>query len=258
MPCCLHSNSFLGFFFSPTVLGHQQITCWKEPATELIFRKFLSLALSFPNSTNKNYFFKKICNSMFYKITLSSPYLRQLTARTITNFTKPKTSVNVVELSWVEFITSSCKLWAYELMCERTCKSANTHVHHQISKTAVITWWQTPRILETLVPVVAKWSGPKAAFLALMLFLASWGNQRFLLLGHQQSTCRKHPTIQLIFSQFDDFAKFSFFTTLISQMTLKFESDLIRSKKLGMPNLFDCMNFFMCSLLLPQSWLLNY
>ncbi len=50
MPCYLDFDSILGFCFSQKVLVHQQITCWKEPTTELTFRKFLLLALSFPNS----------------------------------------------------------------------------------------------------------------------------------------------------------------------------------------------------------------
>ncbi len=48
MPCYLGAVSFLGLWFSPTVLGQQQIICRKKPATELIFRKFLSPALHFP------------------------------------------------------------------------------------------------------------------------------------------------------------------------------------------------------------------
>ena len=57
---CLSMTYYLGFCFSPTVLGHQQITCWKQPATELIFRKFLSLALSFQNSRRIRYTTKQI------------------------------------------------------------------------------------------------------------------------------------------------------------------------------------------------------
>ncbi len=49
MPSYLDADPFLGFCFSPRVLGHHQITCWTKPTTELIFRKFLLLALSFPN-----------------------------------------------------------------------------------------------------------------------------------------------------------------------------------------------------------------
>ncbi len=38
---CLSMSYYLDLCFSPTVLVHQQIKCWKEPATEQIFWKFL-------------------------------------------------------------------------------------------------------------------------------------------------------------------------------------------------------------------------
>ncbi len=77
----------------------------------------------------------------------------------------------VFELTWV---LSLSLIRAHVRMFKRT----STHVHHLLSMTIIVTWLQTCRILATLVPVVAWWSGPSAAFLPLTFFLASLGNQR--------------------------------------------------------------------------------
>ncbi len=50
---CLHDlDTFPGFFFSPEVLGHQQIVGYQIPPFWLIFRHIYSQSLSFPNSVS--------------------------------------------------------------------------------------------------------------------------------------------------------------------------------------------------------------
>ncbi len=49
--CCLHDlDTFPGFFFSPEVIGYQQIVGYQILPFWLIFRHIYSQSLSFPNS----------------------------------------------------------------------------------------------------------------------------------------------------------------------------------------------------------------
>ncbi len=58
--CCLHDlDTFPGFFFSPEVLGHQQIVGYQILPFWLIIRHIYLQSLSFPNSYLKVW--KLIC-----------------------------------------------------------------------------------------------------------------------------------------------------------------------------------------------------